>query len=435
MDIVLIPVWKDPGEVATSVNIPLELFPLAAALVAGFLLGLAAAWLLGIIQAKTARELAEELFEESEGKKREQLEMITDHLKDAFGSLSMEALSRSTEEFLKLARSRMETERELGSRELEEKKGLIDRQLEAMTARMESLSELVKELEKDRVEKFGELAGKLQEVSRSATQLNETTDMLRRALANTKARGQWGERMAEDVLRAAGFAEGINYQRQMILEDGSRPDFTFMLPKGLLLNMDVKFPYDNYIRYLEAEGREGKESYCKAFLRDVRARVREVSTRSYIDPKKGTVDCALLFIPNEQVYAFIHEQDHSLFDEALAEKVVLCSPVTLYAVLAVIRQAVDNFALEETSREILSLYGVFRKQWEAFIKRLDLLGKRLFEAQKEYDALVTTRRRNLDKSLEQIENLRTGEGVQTAEEEKLSGGEVPEEDQRTEETS
>jgi DNA recombination protein RmuC len=435
VDIVLIPVWKDPGEVATSVNIPLEFFPLVAALVAGFLLGLAAAWLLGIIQAKTARELAEELFEESEGKKREQLEMITDHLKDAFGSLSMEALSRSTEEFLKLARSRMETERELGSRELEEKKGLIDRQLEAMAARMESLSQLVKELEKDRVEKFGELAGKLQEVSRSATQLNETTDMLRRALANTKARGQWGERMAEDVLRAAGFAEGINYQRQMTLEDGSRPDFTFMLPKGLLLNMDVKFPYDNYLRYLEAEGREGKESSCKAFLRDVRARVREVSTRSYIDPKKGTVDCALLFIPNEQVYAFIHEQDPSLFDEALAEKVVLCSPVTLYAVLAVIRQAVDNFALEETSREILSLYGVFRKQWEAFIKKLDLLGKRLFEAQKEYDALVTTRRRNLDKSLEQIENLRTGEGVQTAEEEKLSGGEVPKEEQRAEETS
>ncbi|MGC9490632.1 MAG: hypothetical protein ACP5CD_05340, partial [Thermovirgaceae bacterium] len=150
-------------------GIPLELFPLAAALVAGFLLGLAAAWVLGIIQAKTARELAEELFDESEAQKREQVEMITDHLKDAFGSLSMEALSRSTEEFLKLARSRMETERELGSRELEEKKGLIDRQLEAMAARMESLSQLVKELEKDRVEKFGELAGKLQEVSRNAT--------------------------------------------------------------------------------------------------------------------------------------------------------------------------------------------------------------------------------------------------------------------------
>ncbi|KQC15985.1 MAG: hypothetical protein APR56_10880 [Methanosaeta sp. SDB] len=304
-----------------------------------------------------------------------------------------------------------------------------------MAARMESLSELVNELEKDRVEKFGELAGKLQEVSRSAAQLNETTDMLRRALANTKARGQWGERMAEDVLRAAGFTEGINYQRQLTLEDGSRPDFTFMLPKGLLLNMDVKFPYDNYLRYLEAEGREGKEGSCKAFLRDVRARVREVSTRSYIDPEKGTVDYALLFIPNEQVYAFIHEQDPSLLDEALAKRVVLCSPVTLYAVLAVIRQAVDNFALEETSREILSLYGVFRKQWEAFMDKLDLLGKRLFEAQKEYDTLMTTRRRSLDRSLERIENLRTGGDQNIPKEGELFDEKVPGEDQRPEETS
>jgi len=395
---------------------PLELFPLAATLVAGFLLGLAAAWMLGIIQAKTARELAEELFAESEEEKREQLETITDHLKDAFGSLSMEALSRSTEEFLKLARSRMEAERELGSRELEEKKGLIDRQLETMSSRMQSLSDLVGELEKDRVEKFGELAGKLHEVSRSTAQLNETTDTLRRALANTKARGQWGERMAEDVLKAAGFAEGINYQRQLTLEGGTRPDFTFMLPKGLLLNMDVKFPYDNYLRYLEANDQEAKDRSCRAFLKDVRSRIREVASRAYIDPENGTVDYALLFIPNEQVYAFIHEQDASILDDALAKQVVLCSPVTLYAVLAVVRQAVENFALEETSREILSLYGVFRKQWEAFMDKLDVLGKRLFDAQKEYDALITTRRRGLDRSLERIENLRAGSGPESAEE-------------------
>jgi len=143
-------------------------------------------------------------------------------------------------------------------------------------------------------------------------------------------------------------------------------------------------------------------------LKDVRARVREVASREYIDPERGTVDYALLFIPNEQVYGFIHEQDPSILDEALSKRVILCSPVTLYAVLAVVRQAVENYALEETSREILSLYGTFRKQWETFLGGLELLGRRLQEAQKEYDALVTTRRRSLDKSLEKIEKLRSG---------------------------
>lgn len=48
--------------------------------------------------------------------------------------------------------------------------------------------------------------------------------------------------------------------------------------------------------------------------------------------------------------------------------------------------------------------------------KLDVLGKRLFDAQKEYDALITTRRRGLDRSLERIENLRAGSGPESAEE-------------------
>ena len=56
---------------------------------------------------------------------------------------------------------------------------------------------------------------------------------------------------------------------------------------------------------------------------------------------------------------------------------IFCSPLTLFAVLAVIRQAVDNFALEKTSNEILSVLGLFKKQWDEFLKKLELLGKRI----------------------------------------------------------
>ena len=48
-----------------------------------------------------------------------------------------------------------------------------------------------------------------------------TTGQLREALANTRARGQWGERMAEDVLRLTGFVEGVNYLKQAPIERGT----------------------------------------------------------------------------------------------------------------------------------------------------------------------------------------------------------------------
>ena len=374
----------------------------------GFVFGLLAALLLRLIQGKTAKELAEELFRESETQRKANIDSIIENIKASFGGLSLDALSKSTEEFLKLAKARLESEREISLKELDAKKGLIDQQLHQMTSKLEDVSKLMKELEKDRAKKFGELASQLNTASQQTTALMQTTTLLREALASTKARGQWGERMAEDVLRLAGFIENVNYlQQKAINGSGLRPDFTFLLPKNLRLNMDVKFPLDNYIRFLETDSEAEKVKFRNDFLRDVKARIKEVTTREYINPEQNTVDYVLLFIPNEQIYSFIHEQDSSILDEGIRNRVIFCSPLTLFAVLAVIRQAVDNFALEKTSNEILSLLGVFKKQWDEFVKKLELLGKRIEDTQKEYELLATTRRRQLERPLNKIEGLRT----------------------------
>ncbi|MEA3224224.1 MAG: DNA recombination protein RmuC [Thermodesulfobacteriota bacterium] len=389
--------------------------PIFIALFSGFVLGLIVAFALRLFQRATAKELAGELFRESEARRQANIDAIMENVKASFGSLSLDALSKSTEEFLKLAKSRLESEREVGIKELDAKKGLIDQQLQRMASELENVSKLMKELEKDRVEKFGQLASQLKVAGEQTTSLMQTANMLREALASTKARGQWGERMAEDVLRLAGFIENVNYSKQKIIEGiGSRPDFTFMLPHGLKVNMDVKFPLDNYSRFLEAGLESEKEKYRNDFLRDVKARIKEVTTREYINPEQNTVDYVLLFIPNEQIYAFIHEQDSSILDDGIKNRVIFCSPITLFAVLAVIRQAVDNFALEQTSNEILSLLGAFKKQWGEFLKKLELLGKRIGDAQREYEALTTTRLRQVERPLNKIEYLRTQRELEIA---------------------
>jgi DNA recombination protein RmuC len=352
--------------------------------------------------------MADELFNDSEKWRRESLDSVVNEMKTSFDSLSLKTLAVSTEEFLKLAKSKLDTEREIGVKELDSKKGLIDEQLRNMSTELEKISLLVKELEKDRVEKFGELSSQLESARKQTELLNETTTSLHRALASTNVRGQWGERMAEDVLRLVGFIENINYLKQKSLEgSGARPDFTFLLPRDLKLNMDVKFPLVNYIKYLESESDIERTRYRNHFLKDVKARIKEVTTREYICPEENTLDYVLLFIPNEQIYAFIHEQDSTILDNGMKNRVVLCSPLTLLAVLGVIRQAVDNFALERTSNEILSLLGAFFKQWEIFLGRLEIMGKRIDDAQKEYENLTSTRRRQLERPLRKIEELRS----------------------------
>ncbi|MDW3230002.1 MAG: DNA recombination protein RmuC, partial [Acidobacteriota bacterium] len=164
---------------------------------------------------------------------------------------------------------------------------------------------------------------------------------------------------------------------------------------------------DNYLHYLEASSDQERESYRQQFLRDVRARIKEVTTRDYINPKDNTLDYVLVFIPNEQVYAFINENDRTLLDNALEKKVILCSPITLYAILAIIRQAMENFNLQNTAGEILNLLDSFYRQWQAFVKSLDKVGRKIEEAQREFEYLNSTRKNQLEKPLRQIETIKS----------------------------
>src|SRR6478736_8585291 len=306
-------------------------------------------------------------------------------------------------------RALMEQERLRAAGELDGKKGLIDQQLVSMTGELGKVSDLVRELERDRHQAFGRLTNELKRQHEGLNALSEHTQQLREALANSRARGQWGERMAEDVLQLAGFLEGVNYRKQTTLASAGRPDYTFLLPNGLVMHMDVKFPLDNYVRHLEAHNDVERARYRDQFLRDVRDRVKELRTRGYLDAADETVDCLLLFIPNEQVYAFVQEHDRDAIDDAMRHKIVLCSPLTLYAVLAVVRQAVDNFRLERTSNEILGLLRDFSLQWEKYTGQLDRVQQRFDSVAKEYATLMTTRHRALQRPLDKIDSLRLGE--------------------------
>ena len=381
-------------------------------LVVGFILGLLTAFLIQLLRSKTVNELAKELLHESNVQYNANIDLILENIKVSFANLSFEALSRSTEEFLKLAKTRFQSDREVSLKDLDVKKTLIDRQLQEMTKRLEDASNLMKGLEKDRERKFAELSSQLDIANRQTVALTQTTNKLREVLSNTKIRGQWGERLAEDILRTAGFVENVNYLKQKTI-DGvrTRPDFTFILPDNLKLNMDVKFPLDNYAKFLESNREIEREKLRRTFLKDVKAKIKEVATRDYISSEQNTIDYALLFIPNEQIYSFIFTEDNSILDEGIKNKVIICSPTTLFAVLAIIRQSLDSFSLDKISNDVLSLLGAFKCQWTEFIKKLDSLGKKIDDAQKEYEHLITTRRRLLEKPLNKIEDLRLKKGL------------------------
>lgn len=373
----------------------------------GLIIGASITALFFMLRKKDMYNIASTVLTITEEQKEKERQQLIDYLKNSFANLSFEALNKSTEQFLSLANQTLSKQLQSGSLTLEEKKKLIDQTFQSMQEELNKVQNLIKELEKDRVEKFGMLAQKITESQRTIQQLNETTSKLTTALASSKIRGQWGERMADDILRLSGLKEGVNYFKQRAIQSANtRPDYTFILPKELRVNMDVKFPFDNYYAYQNSNSETDKETYKQNFLKDVRQRIKEVSTRDYINPQENTVDYVIIFIPNEQVYAFIMENDPKIIDDALSQKVILCSPITLYAILAIIRQAVDNFNLEKKASKIIKLMSVFYKQWNEFLKSLENMGKKIDDAKKEFERLTTTRKNQLEKPLRKIEELR-----------------------------
>jgi DNA recombination protein RmuC len=381
--------------------------------IGGGVFGAAVVLIIQLVKKREAREIARELVSETENEKVKDLEVFLGRVKDSLGSMSLDALKKTSEEFLKLAESKLGQQTQSGEKDLEGKKRLIDQSLESMRDELKKMQELVASFEKDRVQKYGELSAHLETAAKQTAKLQDTANHLRQALVSTKARGLWGERMAEDVLQLAGFVEGVNYLKQRALEGaGSRPDYTFQLPQGRKVNMDVKFPMNSYLRYLETENEMEREVQKGQFLRDVRSRIKEVTGRDYINPEDETLDYVLVFIPNEQVYAFINQNDPAIIDEALKSKVILCSPFTLFAILAVIRQAMENFSTAKAANDMLRLIGGFNKEWEKFRESMDKMGRKIEDARDEFQKLTTTRRNKLERPLQKIEDLRRLKGVE-----------------------
>ena len=316
---------------------------------------------------------------------------------DAFvESLSAKVVQQQAKSILDLAESK-----------LTGKKEVIDESLKAMNANLSRVETLMKSVGEGNVS----VQTRLKDAAGVIKELKDTTGDLKSALAGNSIRGQWGERMAEDVLRLAGMIEGINYVKQTKLQDsGSKPDFTFMLPKNQIINMDVKFPFNNYQAYIEATTDMEREKYKKDFIKDVKLRIKELQSRGYVNPQENTVDYVLLFIPNEQIFSFINEHARDVIDEAMQGKTILCSPLSLYAILAVIRQSIDNFRMESKSQEMLKIFGTFNEQWGKFKDQMETVRNRFASTQKEYEELLGVRTRQLDKPLEKIEDMRLHHG-------------------------
>lgn len=267
----------------------------------------------------------------------------------------------------------------------------------AIEADLRSVSEGVTAIRTEAASQFGTLRNQLRDVA-------QTNRSLSRVLDKPKSRGELGEWLVEQMLQSAGFREGHDYDSHLKLPSGGVPDFSIRLPQGRRLHVDSKMPHENLQRYVEASESKERASAQTAFVRDVDKMVNDLAGRGYADTD-DSVDIVVLCVPNDNIYALLLEADRHVVDRALERGIVLCSISTLFAVLAVVRQAVKNFQIEARAGEVLRCIGEFRKQWDKFADQVETTDRRLTALTNSWDDLMGARSNQLNRAIDRIRQI------------------------------
>ena len=287
--------------------------------------------------------------------------------------------------------------------DLENKKEIIEDIAKRIREDLEKTKDKLEKAERERVGSFSELREAIENQAKVTEQLSATAENLKRVLSNNQLRGQFGEQVAEELLKMSGFVRGVDYEYNKEQKGSeTRPDFTVYLPNKVKINIDVKFPYQNLQKMAETTNVEAKKEHLKMFERDIREKIKQVTSRNYINPEDNTVDFVVMFIPNEMIFSFIYDKMNDLWVGAMKEKVVFAGPFSFTAILRLVRQAYDNFRYQKDVQKIIGYIKNFEIEFKKYNEEFVKIGERIESLSKQYDTVNTTRANQLLKSVDKV---------------------------------
>jgi DNA recombination protein RmuC len=317
------------------------------------------------------------------------------------------------------SRQILQSEKEAIKTDLANKQDAIEKLVRQLQDDIGKRQEEIRELERDRTRKFSELNNSLAEHRKIADELKVSTQQLAKVLSNNQQRGEWGERIIEDLLSANGLKEGVHYARQLPLGDGTlRPDISLLLPNDRVVAVDVKFPYQEMQKMTIAETKSQQQVHLKQFRRDIKDKIDKVA--KYILPGEKTLDYAILFVPNEMLFSFINQKFPDLIDEAMAKRVLVVSPFTFLIVARTVMESYRNFMIGDKLKEIVGYVDEFVDEWGKFRDKFEKYGNSIDRLQRDYQELTGTRVRQMERRIEKINSYRDGNLLPTNQEELLS---------------
>ena len=290
--------------------------------------------------------------------------------------------------------------------------GLASQSLKPLRDELAKLERETKEMEKTRSQAYGSLRTELQSLRESTQTLQEQSTALATALkGSSRTRGVIGEMILRNIIEMAGMTKHCDFLEQVQTPDGGRPDIVVNLPGKGQIPIDAKFPFAAYHEAMETEDPAARESLLQQHATDLTRHIDELRRRDYATALGGQIDFTVLFLPGEHLLSAAFEQKPELLERALADRILIATPVTLVALLRTVGLYWKQHDLAEGAREIQEQASELHKRIGIFVGHLANLGKNLGRAQDAYNDAVGSYEARVLPAGRQLEalNATTGE--------------------------
>jgi DNA recombination protein RmuC len=325
-------------------------------------------------------------------------------MREAFGSMSADALAKMQPQFLSFAEAALAKHAEGAKGDLSNRQDAISAMLKPMEQMLATYQARLAQSESTQASAIGEVKKHLETLASQSQSLSGETLQLRRVLGSNQTRGRWGEETLRRVVEASGMSAHCDFTEQAQSDD-KKPDMIIKMPGDRFIIIDSKVPDLDFLTALNEGDDEKRSASLKMHADKLRSTIKSLADRDYPSQFPNALDYVILFLPAESLFSAALEGDRDLIIWAAQRRIMLATPASLIALLRSVSVSWQQHDQAINAREIASSAEELFSRVATFVKHFDAIRVGLAKATDSYNDAVGSYERSVRPQGERIVKL------------------------------